>query len=202
MAIRAGRASGVRLLSVATYQGSATAGVSHPRTGPCSREGESIWWALKSAQAGKLPGLAKLCRLNSSLDNSDGTAKDAVPSNSKNHGVWLSVLPRTGNLAPRYRCAWNIPFRDICAKDSTVEGNRGVPLLNKVQKREAQDRLRKRLKEARDKSGLTQTELAKAIGQPQSYIYKREAGDRDIAAVELQELAKALEVNILFFFDT
>lgn len=74
--------------------------------------------------------------------------------------------------------------------------------MDKEEKRQAQDRIRSRLLQARERSGLTQTQAAKAIGKHQPYISKREAGDRDIAAVELEELAKIYGVPITFFFDS
>jgi transcriptional regulator with XRE-family HTH domain len=71
--------------------------------------------------------------------------------------------------------------------------------LNRVEKRKANDRLRELLKEARQKSGLKQTEIAKALGKPQSYISKCESGERKIEAVMLQEFAKVYGVPCSFF---
>lgn len=71
--------------------------------------------------------------------------------------------------------------------------------MNRVQKRKANDRLRELLKAARLKSGLKQTQIAKAIGKPQSYISKCESGERKIEAVDLQEFAKIYDVPISFF---
>lgn len=71
--------------------------------------------------------------------------------------------------------------------------------MNRVEKRKANDRLRELLKEAREKSGLTQVEIAEALGKPQSYISKCEKGDRIVQAVELQEFAKIYRVPGSFF---
>jgi transcriptional regulator with XRE-family HTH domain len=71
--------------------------------------------------------------------------------------------------------------------------------LNRVEKRKANDRLRELLKAARLKSGLKQTEIAEALGKPQSYISKCENGDRKVEAVELQEFAKVYGVPCSFF---
>ncbi len=46
-----------------------------------------------------------------------------------------------------------------------------------------------RLRAARREAGLTQAEVAKAVGRPQSFVSKCEAGERRIDAVELLELA-------------
>ncbi len=50
--------------------------------------------------------------------------------------------------------------------------------------------LLKRLREARKKAGLTQVEVAAALGRPQSYVNKCELGERRIDPVELQRFAK------------
>jgi transcriptional regulator with XRE-family HTH domain len=71
--------------------------------------------------------------------------------------------------------------------------------LNRIEKRKANDRLRELLKAARLNSGLKQTQIAKALGKPQSYISKCEKGDRTVDAVELQEFAKVYGVPCTFF---
>jgi len=48
----------------------------------------------------------------------------------------------------------------------------------------------KRLREAREQAGLNQTQAARAVGRPQSYIAKIEAGQRRVDVIELQDLAK------------
>jgi transcriptional regulator with XRE-family HTH domain len=47
-----------------------------------------------------------------------------------------------------------------------------------------------RLREARERAGLTQAEVARALGKPQSYVSKCESGERRIDAIELQEFAE------------
>lgn len=44
----------------------------------------------------------------------------------------------------------------------------------------------RRLKRAREESGLKQVEVARLLGRPQSYISKCESGERRVDAVELQ----------------
>ncbi|MGH7508973.1 MAG: helix-turn-helix domain-containing protein [Gemmatimonadales bacterium] len=44
-----------------------------------------------------------------------------------------------------------------------------------------------RLKEARRRSGLTQAQAAKALGQPQNFVSKCETGERRIDAIELAD---------------
>jgi transcriptional regulator with XRE-family HTH domain len=45
----------------------------------------------------------------------------------------------------------------------------------------------RRLKEARERSGLTQAEAARALGHPQNFVSKCETGERRIDAIELAD---------------
>lgn len=49
---------------------------------------------------------------------------------------------------------------------------------------------RAKLKEARQKANLTQADVAKAIGQPQSFVSKCESGERRVDFIELQEFVQ------------
>lgn len=71
--------------------------------------------------------------------------------------------------------------------------------MNRVEKQQANNRLRELLKAARLKSGLNQTQIAKELGKPQSYISKCESGARTVDAVDLQEFAKVYGVPCTFF---
>jgi transcriptional regulator with XRE-family HTH domain len=51
-------------------------------------------------------------------------------------------------------------------------------------------RLLERLRAARHEAGLTQVQVARAFGRPQSFIAKCEAGERRIDAVELARFAE------------
>lgn len=55
--------------------------------------------------------------------------------------------------------------------------------------------LRQILVEARRKSGLTQAELAKAIGGSQSFVSKYEAGERGVDVGEFVRIALALKAH-------
>jgi transcriptional regulator with XRE-family HTH domain len=56
--------------------------------------------------------------------------------------------------------------------------------------------LRTRLFEQRKKAGATQEQLARRLGKPQSFISKYESGERRLDAIELLDVARALEVPI------
>lgn len=60
---------------------------------------------------------------------------------------------------------------------------------------EAQARLGALLVRARQRAGLTQQDLARRVGKPQSFVSKVETGERRLDIVEFVALARALEVD-------
>jgi transcriptional regulator with XRE-family HTH domain len=56
-----------------------------------------------------------------------------------------------------------------------------------------------RLREARQRAGLTQAQAARALGRPQSYVSKCELGERRIDPIDLQELAELYRQALTFF---
>ena len=59
--------------------------------------------------------------------------------------------------------------------------------------------LLKRLREARRQAGLTQVQVAKALGRPQSFVTKCELGERRIDPVDLQRFATLYRKPLSFF---
>ncbi len=57
----------------------------------------------------------------------------------------------------------------------------------------------KRLREARESLGLTQSEVSAKLLKPQSYISKIERGERRIDIVELAKIAKVYKRNVEWF---
>lgn len=53
-----------------------------------------------------------------------------------------------------------------------------------------------RLRRARENAGFSQSELAKLLGKPQSYISKIESCERRIDLIETLELCKVLHINL------
>ncbi len=58
-----------------------------------------------------------------------------------------------------------------------------------------------RIRQAREKAGLSQGELAEQVGKDKRAIYEYEKGERKLAATELPLFAKALNVPLLYFFE-
>jgi transcriptional regulator with XRE-family HTH domain len=61
---------------------------------------------------------------------------------------------------------------------------------------QANDIFRELLKEARVARNLTQADVAKRLGVPQSYVSKYESGERRLDFVETTELCQALGLSI------
>ncbi len=59
--------------------------------------------------------------------------------------------------------------------------------------------LLKRLRQARAKAGLTQVQVARALGKPQSYVTKCELGERRIDPIDLQQFARLYRKPFAYF---
>ena len=55
--------------------------------------------------------------------------------------------------------------------------------------------LRRLLRELREAAGLTQTQVAEALGMHQSYVSKYETGERRLDVVELRRVAMAVGLS-------
>lgn len=60
--------------------------------------------------------------------------------------------------------------------------------------------LGKRVKELRNKLGISQEELANLTGLDRTYITSVERGKRNISIVNIEKLSKALRVTLSDFF--
>lgn len=56
-----------------------------------------------------------------------------------------------------------------------------------------------RLRQARQESGLNQSEVAKMLGKPRSYVSKCEMGERRVDLVECKQFAKIYGKDVSFF---
>jgi transcriptional regulator with XRE-family HTH domain len=59
-----------------------------------------------------------------------------------------------------------------------------------------------RLREARRRAGLTQVQVAKALGRPQSFVTKCELGERRIDPIDLRRFARLYRKPLSFFLPT
>jgi transcriptional regulator with XRE-family HTH domain len=62
-----------------------------------------------------------------------------------------------------------------------------------------QEKLQNLLKDARKEAGLNQTNLAKKLKRPQSFVSKYESGERLLDIVELREICSALKISLPIF---
>lgn len=58
-----------------------------------------------------------------------------------------------------------------------------------------------RLRQARKEKGLSQVEVAKALGKHQSYVAKCESGERRIDIIELFEFAQLYKKSLNYFVE-
>jgi ribosome-binding protein aMBF1 (putative translation factor) len=65
----------------------------------------------------------------------------------------------------------------------------------------AYKRFRARLVQARKDAALTQVEVARRLGKPNSFILKCELGERRVDIVEFRQLAKIYLKDMTFFWD-
>ena len=56
-----------------------------------------------------------------------------------------------------------------------------------------------RLRKARIEAGLTQVQVAKKLGRPQSHISNVESGQQRVDVIELQRFAKIYRKNVEYF---
>ena len=59
--------------------------------------------------------------------------------------------------------------------------------------------LLKRLRQARASAGMTQVQVAQALGKPQSYVTKCELGERRIDPIDLQRFANLYRKSFSYF---
>jgi transcriptional regulator with XRE-family HTH domain len=65
--------------------------------------------------------------------------------------------------------------------------------MRKTLRSPAHTRLLTLLREARERADLSQAELARLLGRPQSFVAKIEGGERRLDVVEFITLSKALD---------
>lgn len=77
------------------------------------------------------------------------------------------------------------------------------PYLSDIGRTPQHDLIRAKMREVREKAGLSQRELSKKLGQQSTYVYKLEAGIiRRIDIVELSEYLEAMDMTLIDFLVT
>ncbi|HEV2328532.1 MAG TPA: helix-turn-helix transcriptional regulator [Verrucomicrobiae bacterium] len=64
---------------------------------------------------------------------------------------------------------------------------------------EGQEKLQNLLRQIRTEAGLNQSQLAKRLSRPQSFISKYESGERRLDLVELREICNAMRISLVDF---
>lgn len=63
----------------------------------------------------------------------------------------------------------------------------------------AQEQIQSLLRQVRSESGLTQTNVAERVGQPQSFVSKYESGERRLDVLELRAVCSAMGISLVDF---
>ena len=61
--------------------------------------------------------------------------------------------------------------------------------------------VQKLLRSLRNNAGLTQNQLAKKLGKPQSYVSKYESGERRLDIIEIREVVILCNTNLVSFVE-
>lgn len=72
--------------------------------------------------------------------------------------------------------------------------NRGISLITQAE-------IGQHIQKARDRVGMSQRDLADAVGKDQKAIYEYETGKRKVSAIELVNFARVLGVPISYFYE-
>ena len=71
--------------------------------------------------------------------------------------------------------------------------------MRKAQSVSPQEQLQSLLRLVRSEAGLTQTDVAQRLHQPQSFVSKYESGERRLDILELREVCDALGTSLAEF---
>ncbi len=69
----------------------------------------------------------------------------------------------------------------------------------KIQGQSHQDKLRFLLRQIRQEANLRQIDLAKQLGQPQSFVSKYESGERRLDIFELRQICEVTGISLVEF---
>lgn len=95
------------------------------------------------------------------------------------------------------------PFWGSPSEGNTMTPPRQGGIMSSDQKsvhKAEYQRFLKRLRQARADAGLTQTQVAKALRRPQTFVSKAELGERRLDVLEVQEFGKVYGKPFSYFF--
>ena len=92
-------------------------------------------------------------------------------------------------------------FSHLAAGEGAGPLSTGVAAFQERRWSEAMSAFLEVLRQARIDSGLTQTDAARLLGKPQSFIAKCEQGERRVDVVELLELCRIYGCSLREFVD-
>lgn len=72
-------------------------------------------------------------------------------------------------------------------------------MMPKAHSVSAQEQLQALLRQVRTEAGLTQTDVARRLGQPQSFVSKYESGERRLDILELREVCQVIGIPLSEF---
>jgi transcriptional regulator with XRE-family HTH domain len=78
-------------------------------------------------------------------------------------------------------------------------GSRTLASVGKRNPASQKRRLQTALRDMRHDAGLSQAELARSLGRPQSFVSKYESGERRLDILELREVCNALGSTLTAF---
>lgn len=92
-----------------------------------------------------------------------------------------------------------VPFLfDAGRRHAGPIGTKRIPMQKALVSRDYRTFLR-RLREARERRGVTQQDLARRLGVTQPFISKCERGERRIDVIELRDWCRALGISLVSF---
>ncbi|MCL4393746.1 MAG: helix-turn-helix transcriptional regulator [Chloroflexi bacterium] len=74
--------------------------------------------------------------------------------------------------------------------------------MNKSNVKKQREKLQAHLRQIRLDAGLRQVDLAKRLGQPQSYVSKYESGQRRLDLIEIRQVCVAIGTSLQDIVDT
>src|SRR3989344_1969310 len=116
-----------------------------------------------------------------------------VSENSRRQGVFVCL-----GASSRWRGTRFLAYHNIQSLDIECLDRQWYYMVKSIHTKEYAYFV-ERLRKARLESGLTQVQVAKKLGRPQSYVSNVESGQQRVDIVELQRFAKLYKKCVNYF---